>query len=392
MDAMSTGTATSRRIVIVGGGVAGLATAARLSQAGYPVTLFESSELGSAASTRNQGWLHSGAAFALDSPGYAKTCYASLDQTLRFCPDCLEPQIPSMAYLFTRPETLVKTWTDAWTAAGIPWQEMPIDKVAAELPGLDRARVQHAFQLPDRAIRQNILLEHLAAAALNAGVEIRTATPVKCLPLENDRVAGVVTAAGEHVAAQLVIFAGGSSGFGMCREYLEQRPGGQNDFELVPLKAHLAALEPEVGRLPFCVPDGEGFNHIPHPPSSVFGIAQWERVSAPDDSPIAKHAERLRQRIHDFFPELATSSRSLHTWAGTMIQALRFDQIETGGAIWPAVIDHARHAPRVDNLISIFVGRATLWSKLAEDTRRLVRAKLDDSMPKAADPPWAEGR
>jgi glycine/D-amino acid oxidase-like deaminating enzyme len=374
---MSSGAATSRRIVIVGGGIAGLATAMRLSQAGFPVTLFESSELGSAASTRDQGWLRSGALFAVDSPGYARTCYASLDQTLRFCPDCLEPQISPMACLFSRPETLVKTWTDAWTAAGIPWQELPIDKVCAELPGLDRARVQHAFQLPDRVIRQNILLEHLAAAAQNAGVEIRTGTPAKCLPVENHRVAGVVTAAGEEVAAQLVILAGGSSGFAMCSEFLQQRPGSQQDFELVPLKAHLAALEPEVGRLPFCIPDVEGFNHIPHPPASIFGLGHWERVSAPDDNPMPRQVERLRQRIHDFFPDLAASPKSLHTWAGTMIQALRFDHIETGGAIWPAVIDHARHVPQVENLISIFSGLATLWSKLAEDTRRLQTRCLD---------------
>lgn len=384
---MNSGAATSRRIVILGGGIAGLATAMRLSQAGFPVTLFESSELGTAASSRNQGWLHSGALFAVDSPGYARTCYASLEQTLRFCPDCFEPQILPMAFLFSRPQTLVKTWTDAWTAAGIPWQDLPIDSVCGELPGLDRSRVQHAFQLPDRAIRLNILLEHLAAAAQKAGVEIRTGTPAKCLPIENHRVAGVVTAAGEEIAAQLVILAGGSSGFAMSREFLQQRPGGQQDFELVPLKAHLAALEPEVGRLPFCIPDAEGLNHIPHPPTSIFGLTHWERMSTPDDSPIPKQVERLRQRIHDFFPELAASPDLLHTWAGIMIQALRFDQIETGGAIWPAVIDHARHVPRVENLISIFSGRATLWSKLAEDTRRLVRAKFDVAAPRPDNPP-----
>src|SRR5262245_26711278 len=181
---MSTVAAASRRIVIVGGGIAGLATAVRLSQAGFPVTLFESSVLGSAASTRNQGWLHSGAFFAVDAPVYARACHDSLQQTLRFCPDCLEPRVSAMAYLLTRPETLVKQWTSAWTAAGIPWQELPIDKVCADLPGLDRSRVQHAFQLPDRAIRQEILLEHLAAAAQNGGAEIRPGTPVKCLPIE----------------------------------------------------------------------------------------------------------------------------------------------------------------------------------------------------------------
>jgi glycine/D-amino acid oxidase-like deaminating enzyme len=389
---MGAGAAASRRIVIVGGGIAGLATAVRLSQAGFPVALLEASELGGAASTRNQGWLHSGALFAVDSPDYARTCYSSLEQTLRFCPDCVEPQSLPMAYLFSRPETLVKTWTDAWTVAGIPWQEAPLDKVCAELPGLDRSRVQHAFQLPDRAIREDILLEHLAAAAQNAGAEIRTGTPAKCLPILNDRVAGVVTATGEEVAAQLVVLAGGSSGFAMCSEFLQQRPGGQQDFELVPLKAHLAAFEPEVGRLPFCVPDAEGLNHIPHPPASVFGLSHWDRVSTADDRPVPLRIERLRQKINEFFPDVAASPRSLYTWAGTMIQALRFDQIETGGAIWPAVIDHARHVPRVENLISIFTGRATLWSKLAEDARRLVRAKLDVAMPSAARPPWAEGR
>ena len=387
---MNAGATTSRRVAIVGGGIAGLATAVRVAQAGLPVTLFEASVLGSAASTRNQGWLHSGGLFALDSPDYARTCYASLEQTLRFCPDCLEPQISTMAYLFGRPETLVKSWTDAWSAAGIPWQEMPIDKVCAELPGLDRARVQHAFQLPDRAIWQNILLEDLAAAAKNAGVEIRTGTPVKCLPIDEGRMPGVVTAAGEEVAAQLVILAAGSSGLAMCREYLEQRPGSQQDFELVPLKVHLAALEPEVGRLPFCIPDVDGLGHIPHPPASVFGLGHWERVSTPDDSTVAKQVERLQHRIHEFFPDLAASPGSLHTWAGTTIQALRLDQIETGVAIWPAVIDHARYPPHITNLVSIFPGRATLWSKLAEDTRRLVLAKLDASPISTARPPWAE--
>jgi glycine/D-amino acid oxidase-like deaminating enzyme len=45
----------SQRIVIVGGGVAGLAIAARLAQAGLPVTVLEASRLGQGATTRNQG-------------------------------------------------------------------------------------------------------------------------------------------------------------------------------------------------------------------------------------------------------------------------------------------------------------------------------------------------
>ena len=46
----------SPRVVIVGGGFAGLSVAARLAQSGLLVTLLESARLGFHASMRNQGW------------------------------------------------------------------------------------------------------------------------------------------------------------------------------------------------------------------------------------------------------------------------------------------------------------------------------------------------
>ena len=84
--------AASKRIVVVGGGIAGLSIALRLAEAGLAVTLLEASQLGSAASSRNQGWLHSGAWFAPSDCELARMCHESLKQTLRFCPDCVEPQ------------------------------------------------------------------------------------------------------------------------------------------------------------------------------------------------------------------------------------------------------------------------------------------------------------
>jgi len=381
----------AQRIVIVGGGIAGLSAAVRLAQAGLPVTLLESSQLGGAASTRNQGWLHSGGLYALDAPEYARTCYASLCQTLKFCPGCLEPLVEPMAFLFTRGETLVKSWTDAWTAAGIPWHELPLDKVCAALPGLDRSRIQHAFQLPDRAFRVDVLLSDLAAAATNAGVEIRTETPVNRLHLAGNHVAGVVTGTGEEIASRLVVLAGGSSGFHLCDEFYTQRAGSQHEVELVMLKAHLAAFRPEVGRLPFCIPDAGGFNHLPHPPASVFGSGRWERVTHLDDCADEIQVESLRALVHKYFHALPLGAETAVAWAGTMMQALQVEQIEPGQAIWPAVIDHARHAPHLQNLVSIFSGRATLWSRLAEQTRQIVLEKLEATATSAAHPPWHEG-
>jgi glycerol-3-phosphate dehydrogenase len=386
--AMNTQHAGSQRVVIIGGGIAGLAAASRLAQAGLPVTVLEASQLGGAASTRNQGWLHSGAVYAMQSPEYARKCQAALDQTLKFCPDCVEPQTEPMAYLFARPDTLVGPWKEAWKVAGIAAAELALDRVFAALPGLDRSRIQHAFQLPDRAIRLDVLLAHLAAAAQNAGAEIRTGTSAKSLHREDDRIAGVVTATGEEIAAQMVILAGGASGFHLCAEFLEQRAGGQPAVEMISLKTHLVSYKPEVGRLPFCIPDADGFNHIPHTPASVFGTGHWDRLTQANDDPDAIQVESLRRRIHAFFPALSPEAGGTHAWAGTMMQALRVDQIEPGGPLWPAVIDHARQAPHLANLLSIFSGRATLWGQLAEETRQIVLAKLDRAPTATAHPPW----
>jgi hypothetical protein len=153
----------------------------------------------------------------------------------------------------------------------------------------------------------------------------------------------------------------------------------------------LAAFQPEAGRLPFCIPDAAGFNHLPHPPASVFGTDRWEPVRHLDDYAEEKQVESLRSLVDDYFRELPASALSAVAWAGTMMQALQVDQIEAGQAIWPAVIDHARHAPHVQNLVSIFPGRATLWSRMAEQTRQIVIAKLETTPTRTAQPPWHHG-
>jgi len=63
------------RVVIVGGGISGLSIAVRLSQFGLSVTVLESGYLGDGTSSRNQGWLYSGAWFAPQQPSLARACH-----------------------------------------------------------------------------------------------------------------------------------------------------------------------------------------------------------------------------------------------------------------------------------------------------------------------------
>ncbi|MGE5194620.1 MAG: NAD(P)/FAD-dependent oxidoreductase [Deltaproteobacteria bacterium] len=379
----------SRRIVVVGGGIAGLAAAVRLAQAGLPVTLLEASELGGAASTRNQGWLRSGALYAQQAPEFARLCDASRHQTLKFCPDCLEPHTSLMTFLFSRPDTPVDPWKRAWTTAGVLFHEVSVEQVALALPDLDRSRIQCAFELPDRSVRFDVLLARLAATAQEAGTDLRTSTPVQKLVRHGDKIEAVVTASGEEIAVQMVVLAGGAWGFHLCSEFLEPNAGSQHEVEPVLLKTHLLAMQPEIGYLPFCIPDADGLNHIPHPQTSVFGTARWMQVSSADDQPISAEIDLLRKKIHEFFPRLAIDANTTRAWAGTTVQAMRVDQLAPGGPLWPTVVDHARYAPHVVNLLSIFPGRATLWGWLAEETRKMALSKLDTWPVDTAHPPWA---
>jgi glycine/D-amino acid oxidase-like deaminating enzyme len=378
------------RIVIVGGGIAGLAAAARLASAGLAVTLFEASKLGSAASTRNQGWLHSGALYATQAPDYARLCRQALETTLAFCPDCVEPLTPSMLYLISRPDTLAHPWTAAWEACGIEYREQTVARVFDEFPGIDRTRVQHAFELPDRAIRIEVLLERLASVAVNAGAEIRTETQIRQLQITENQVRSVVTAQGEEISSRYVVLAGGASGISPWAELHSKKPGMQTDHELVALKTHLLAVRPSISPRPFCVVDDGGFNHLPHLPSSVFGSGRWDQAASSDDQGVdSRHAAQLRESIHRYFPRVEIDGPNVQIWSGTMLQAMQVDQIHPGGALWPALIDHARLDPRVENLVSIFPGRATLWADLAEKTRVHLLERIAPRNSVTAHPPWA---
>lgn len=381
----------SQRVVIVGGGISGLSIAVRLVQAGIPVTLLEASELGFGASTRNQGWLYSGAWFAPYNPLLAAQCYRSLQQTLFFCPDCVEPDHSGMLYILADESSRSDQWTLAWTKAAIPFDPVPNETVLEELRHWNPDGLHKAWQLPDRAIRSDILLRRLMEVAERRGVEFRTGTAVAGLMKTNDRVQGVVTAGGEDIPAGLVILAtGGESA--LWSEASEEEAGDQPSYQLVNLKTHLLGIQPRLGSMPFCVLDQGGFNHIPHATTSIFGANHWEVVSRSNEVAVEKaEIQRILDLIQKLLPDWNFSRDEILEWAGTTVQAMHLEQVEPGRATMPTVIDHETEPGGLKNLLSVFPGRASLWPQLAEMTLQVVTAKREMKTPQIANPPWVDG-
>ncbi len=381
---------TPERIVIVGGGFAGVSLAARLAQSGLPVTLLEAAALGFDASSRNQGWLYSGGWFARAHRELARMCHDSLLQTVRYCPDCLEPDHDGMFYVFSRLGAEHLQWKNDWTAAGIPFTEVARDELAQRLPGLDMAQVQHAYLLPDRAFRPQILLERLAAEARNAGAEIRTHVPVVDLLRKGERIEGVRTGSDEEIRARATILATGAWDWSAALMPVPD-VGRQTEYTRVALKTHLVAFRPEIGRWPLCVVDREGFNHMPHAQTSVFGSGRWRAVHhAADLSVDAEEVESIWSEIQRFFPAVDRSDVSgLREWAGTAAQMMHVDQVQPGEAPLPTVIDHSGESPRLDGLWSVSPGRASLWARLAEEAREKILDRFGDRPLATTAPPWA---
>jgi glycine/D-amino acid oxidase-like deaminating enzyme len=402
--------ATSEQVIIVGGGIAGVGVAAWLAQSGIPVILLESGELGGRASTRNQGWLHSGAFFAVDDLRLARLCWRSMQQTLDFCPRCVEPLSrneglhhrhvgPNVAgaravdegmyYVFSHVDSPVKRWTQAWAEAGFSFEEVQRDEFLHALPSVNPDLIKHIFLLPDRIYRPDLLIEELSIVARNAGAEIRSGTKVSRVIVEGGDVRGVVTTMGEELSAVMVVLStGGLTESEFIQETISFRPG-QPLSHRVAMKTHVVSVRPELCQHPFVLVDHHGFNHIPHEGTSVFQSGIWKLASRPDDSDIdGVESEALWKDVERLFPSFDRAQfEETREWAGTTIQALGVDQITPGIAPRPTIIDHATEGgPR--NLWSVIPGRATLWPYIAEEMREKILNRFHRLPLTSASPPW----
>jgi glycine oxidase len=380
----------SNRVVIVGGGLAGLSTAMRLAQMGRPVTLFERKQLGARASTRNQGWLRSGADIALDHPALSRLCHEGLRATLAYCPECVEPGHDGMLYFL--PGEAVERWKEAWTATGIPHETVLISEVLQRVPHLEPDQANHAFRLPDRSIRGDVLLRKMMDAALQSGVEVRLHTPVARLLRDHDEVLGVETHLGEEITASLVVLAANTGNSQLlAASFPSEKEMTLEAYSLVPLKTHLIATAAGPSSLPLCFPEREGFHHLPHAPGSVFGTNRWQKADSPDDIKVVpSELERLRDLAIEAFPGFGGLASETVAWTETTIQPLSMESMETGSPIaaWPVAIDHAQARRPLRGVISAFAGRATLWPVISDKVSKLAAQKIGPADVRVAPPPW----
>ncbi|MBF6397834.1 FAD-binding oxidoreductase [Nocardia cyriacigeorgica] len=189
--------------VIVGGGVTGLMTAARLAESGRRVRLIERDLLGAGATTSNHGLIHSGALYARWHPEIVAACrQAQLAYRSSF-PDCLVAADP--CWYFATSKTL-HTYQTLWRSHDIVHHRVDPRDLSRVFRTEDRDIA--ACAIDEVVIDTRALLTVLVARCIDRAVEVSVGLTAEKLLIDNGRVRGVGTGDGVVRARQVVVCAG----------------------------------------------------------------------------------------------------------------------------------------------------------------------------------------
>ena len=201
---------SSARVVVVGGGCIGLASAIALADRGARVTVLERGLPGAANSTRQGGGIRQQFGTELN----IRLSLLSADTWDHFADRYgVDPLFRPIGYLF-----LARTSEGAETLAahvrlqnslGVNSEFLDGDQIAERWPPLEvRPFAGAGFRAADGWANQHRIVDGFVRGAINAGVELHAGTEALALERSGGRTIGVVTTAG-LVAADAVLLATG---------------------------------------------------------------------------------------------------------------------------------------------------------------------------------------
>jgi glycine/D-amino acid oxidase-like deaminating enzyme len=195
-------------VVVIGAGAAGLWTANRLAAAGARVLVVHAPHPEGYSSTRNQGWLHSGALYAVfRAPGMARECAEGSRAVLEFAERHDRSLIADAEFCYVLASA--QQAGDAVTACREAGINARPRSTHPQLRGLF-SRPSWTVTVPDRAVDSTRLLRTLAGHALANGACATTVPSLSCVRLRRACGDWHVTADGLVASAPSVVLAAGT--------------------------------------------------------------------------------------------------------------------------------------------------------------------------------------
>ncbi|MFK4104536.1 NAD(P)/FAD-dependent oxidoreductase [Streptomyces sp. NPDC019531] len=167
-------------VVIAGAGISGLLLGVKLARVGLRVVLVEqASKIGSGASSRNEGWLHSGSYHAAAISDFrtavrvARKCLYGNSQIRQIAPESLYAADEPAVALVNDPHRSGEAEA-RWKEAGVPFRRADLAELRPNLASADLSRVHRAYYVEDIGFDARILYRRLLTEANLHGVVVLT--------------------------------------------------------------------------------------------------------------------------------------------------------------------------------------------------------------------------
>ncbi|HET6751542.1 MAG TPA: anaerobic glycerol-3-phosphate dehydrogenase subunit GlpA [Actinomycetes bacterium] len=357
-------------VVVVGGGVTGVAVLRDLALRGVHAVLVERFDLGTGTSGRWHGLLHSGARYAVRDQESARECIEENTVLRRIAPHTIEDVGGLFVLLPGDDEAYAGQFVDGCRASGIPTEELSAAAARRREPLLAPG-VKLAYAVPDGGIDSWGLLRSMAADAEARGCRVLVRHPVVGVERDGDRIAAVRVhdqVAGEDrlIGCQWVVNAAGAWAGEVGR--MAGVP-----IRMIAGKGVMVVMASRYvrGVVNACRKPADGDIIVPQHEVAVLGTTSVQ-VDSPDDITVAPaDVDRMVDMCAQMVPSIATG-RVLRAFAGSrpLYQPESADGGSGGGDTREVsrtftVLDHASR-DGLANMLSIVGGKLTTCRQMAE--------------------------
>jgi glycerol-3-phosphate dehydrogenase len=381
------------QVVVVGGGVTGVAVLRDLARRGIRAVLVERSDLGTGTSGRWHGLLHSGGRYAVRDQESARECIVENQVLRRIAPHAIEDLGGLFVLLPSDDESYAEQFAKGCAEAGIPAEELSAAAARRREPRLS-PDVRMAYAVPDGGIDSWVLLHSMAADAEAHGARVLVRHPVVGFERRDGRLTAVrvhdrVNGEDRLIGCEWVVNAAGAWAGEVGK--LAGVP-----IHMIPGKGVMVVMAGRYvnGVVNALRKPADGDIVVPQHEVAILGTTSVE-VESPDDIHVdVADVDRMIDMCAQMVPSIG-GGRALRAFAGSRPlykpEPAAADQSSGPGPAAAdsdtravsrtfSVLDHASR-DGLDNLMSIVGGKLTTCRQMAEALVDRLAARMGVTTP-----------